>query len=269
MSTVRNPVVAGKFYTSSPKDLEREIKGYLSSKAEKYDVRGCISPHAGYMYSGYVAGCVFSSITPRDAYIVLGPNHTGIGLPFGLDAGRKWLTPLGEVEIDKELSEAVLDISRFIKKDERCHDYEHSIEVQLPFLQILSKNFKFVPIIIGGGGLEEYKEMGKEIAGAIKETGSSAMIIASSDMTHYEPHEVAKKKDKLAINKILELDVDGFFTQVVKHDISMCGYAPTAIMLSACKELGAQNALLIKYQTSGETSGDYSAVVGYAGIVVY
>ena len=266
---VRNPVVAGQFYTSNATRLEKEIKGYIDTKVTKINALGCVSPHAGYMYSGQVAGSVLSHIALKGSYIILGPNHSGMGARFGLDMNRNWLTPLGEVKIDKDLAEAVLDTSRLVKTNELCHDYEHSIEVQLPFLQVLSKDFEFVPIVIAHGDSEEYKEIGKNLATAIKKTKKEVTIIASSDMTHYETHESAQKKDRLAIDKILKLDIDGFLEQIHKYNISMCGYAPTAIMMSATKELGAKKASLIRYQTSGDTSGDYSAVVGYAGIVVY
>ncbi len=266
---VRNPVVAGQFYTLNASKLEKEIKHYLDPKAKKIEAIGCVSPHAGYIYSGPVAGAVLSRIKPRQSYIILGPNHTGIGKPFGLDMDRSWLTPFGETEIDNELAQSILDNSKLIEKDTSCHSHEHSIEVQLPFLQLLNKDFKFVPIIISHGRVDDYIKIGEGLAKAVGDCRRNLTIIASSDMTHYEPHQAAQKKDKLAIDKIIELDTEGFLKQIETHDISMCGYAPTAIMMAASLKLGAKEAKLIKYQTSGDTSGDYSSVVGYAGIVVY
>lgn len=266
---IRNPVVSGRFYTSNPNKLEKEIQGYIKAGSSKYDALGCVSPHAGYIFSGQVAGEVLSAMNRSDSYIILGPNHTGMGKQFGLDIERQWLTPLGEVNTDTELAKAILDTSDLVEKDQHCHDYEHSIEVQLPFLQVLNGGFRFVPIVVGAGSRDEYKKLGNDIARAIREIKRHVVIIASSDMTHYEGHETAKKKDRLAIDRVLRLDVDGLLNEIQTYDISMCGYAPTAAMISACKELGAKRAELIKYQTSGDVSGDYSTVVGYAGIVVY
>ena len=265
---IRNPVVSGQFYTANRSRLEKEITNYLDPKEKKIDALGCISPHAGYIYSGSVAGAVLSGIKPKKTYIILGPNHTGIGKRFGVDMGRSWLTPFGEVVIDDGLAEAIIGNSKLLEKDASCHSHEHSIEVQLPFLQILNKNFTFTPIVISEGSLDEYTEIGKALAKAIRDTKKDVTIIASSDMTHYEPHETAQKKDKLAIDKILGLDTKGFLKQIHDHNITMCGYAPTAIMMTASIELGAKKVKLIKYQTSGDTSGDYSSVVGYAGIII-
>ena len=266
---VRNPVVAGQFYRGTDTLLKKEVASLFAEKKEKINALGVVSPHAGYAYSGPVAGEVLSSIVPKTTYIILGPNHTGFGKPFGLDFERIWKTPLGEVEVDKPLGEAIFKHSKHIEKDSQCHNYEHSIEVQLPFLQCLNKKFTFVPIVISYGDKEIYKKIGRELADAVKDSKKDVTIIASSDMTHYEPEETAKKKDMLAIEKILALDTDGFLETIEKYDISMCGFAPTAIMMEAALGLGAKKAKLIKYNTSGDTSGDYSAVVGYAGIVVY
>ncbi|MGB2705847.1 MAG: AmmeMemoRadiSam system protein B [Candidatus Omnitrophota bacterium] len=266
---IRKPVVAGQFYTASPSLLEKEVSGLAGQKKEKIDAIGVVSPHAGYVYSGGVAGEVLSSIKTKPVYIILGPNHTGYGKPFGLDSERAWKTPLGDVKIDDELAGAILKNSKYIKTDRLCHDHEHSVEVQLPFLQFLNKNFTFIPIVISSADAQTYKEIGCGLAKAIKDAKKDVTIIASSDMTHYEPHESAKKKDMLAIEKILSLDLDGFLDTIEKYDISMCGFAPTAIMIQASIELGAKKAKLIKYNTSGDTSGDYSQVVGYAGVVIY
>ena len=266
---MRKAVVAGQFYAGSEASLAKEVARLTPKKKNPLDVIGVVSPHAGYMYSGAVAGEVLSSTKPRSTYIILGPNHTGQGKPFGLDLERTWETPLGEIEINKELGEALLKDSQYIEKDSLCHDHEHSIEAQLPFLQYLNKDFTFVPIVVSYADRKAYKTVGKELARAIKGFKKDVTIIASSDMTHYEPQPEAKKKDMLAIEKILALDIDGFLDTIEKHDISMCGFAPTAIMMKAAIDLGAKGAKLIKYNTSGVASGDYSEVVGYAGIVVY
>ncbi|UCD55443.1 MAG: AmmeMemoRadiSam system protein B [Candidatus Omnitrophota bacterium] len=266
---IRKPVVAGQFYTADQAMLTKEVEGFVAQKKETLDAKGVVSPHAGYIYSGPVAGEVLSSIKPKPTYIILGPNHSGYGKPFGLDSERTWKTPLGEVEVNKELGQAILKHSQHIEKDSLCHDYEHSIEVQLPFLQYLNKDFDFVPVVISYADRKIYADIGKGLAAAVKDLKKDITIIASSDMTHYEPHEQAKKKDMMAIEKILALDIDGFLDTIEKYSISMCGFAPAAIMMQAAIELGAKKAKLIKYNTSGDASGDYSAVVGYAGIAVY
>ena len=266
---IRKPVVAGQFYTRSERLLTKEVADLTPRKKEIFDAVGVVSPHAGYIYSGSVAGEVLSSIKPKSTYIILGPNHTGYGKPIGLDLERAWKTPLGEVEINKELGERILKGSQHIEKDSLCHDREHSIEVQLPFLQYLNKYFDLIPIAICYADRKTYKNVGKELARAVKDLKKDVTIIASSDMTHYEPRQSAEKKDMMAIEKILALDIDGFLDTIEKYDISMCGFAPTAIMMQAAIELGAEKTKLIKYNTSGDASGDYSSVVGYAGIIVY
>jgi len=266
---VRKPAVAGQFYTADKVHLKKEIAGFTTRKKDLINAIGVISPHAGYMYSGPVAGEVLSSIKPKPSYIILGPNHTGMGKAFGLDADSTWETPIGETRVNGRLAEAILSRSKYIEKDTTCHRYEHSIEVQLPFLQSLADGFTFVPIVVSPASREAYKDIGKGLATAIKDLEADVTIIASSDMTHYEPHDAARKKDMLVIDKILALDIDVFLDTVEKYDVSMCGFAPAAIMLQAALELGATKAKLVKYSTSGETSGDYAAVVGYAGIVVY
>jgi len=266
---VRNPVVAGRFYSASEEGLKKELKGLIADRKEQIDAIGVISPHAGYACSGCVAGELFPSIKQKSTYIILGPNHTGYGKRFGLDAERSWKTPLGEVKINKKIAGEILERSEYIEKDTTCHDLEHSIEVQLPFLQYLNKDFTFVPIVISARDPEAYKKIGRELAGLIGSMKDKPLIIASSDMTHYEPDESAKKKDKMAIDRILKLDLDGFLDTVAKYRISMCGLGPAAIMLEAAIMLGAKKAKLIKYATSGDVLGDYSSVVGYAGVAIY
>ncbi|MCM8790318.1 MAG: AmmeMemoRadiSam system protein B [Candidatus Omnitrophica bacterium] len=268
--TVRNPVVAGAFYPASKNSLTREVEALIDSKAAREDAIGVVCPHAGYIYSGAVAGSVLSSIKPRKSYIIIGPNHTGLGSQIGLDTSSSWKTPLGDVLIDKPLAEAIKKHSHLVRDDSLSHAHEHSVEVQLPFLQVLQKDFTFVPLVISYAGLEEYRDVGRALAKAVKELKAEkeVTIIASSDMTHYESQESAKRKDFIAIDAILKLDEKRLLEVVAEYDISMCGYAPAAIMIVAAKELGATKANLVRYQTSGDASGDYSAVVGYAGIIV-
>ena len=267
---VRKPVVAGRFYPGSKTSLLREVESLIDSKAKKQDAIGVVSPHAGYEYSGSVAGSVLSSIAPKGNYVILGPNHTGSGERFGLDTSHSWMTPLGEVRLNRALADAIKKECRFIKDDSLSHAGEHSIEVQLPFLQVLQEDFEIVPIVVSYADLDAYREAGKAIAKAVKGLAleKDVTIIASSDMTHYEPQEDAKKKDAVAIEAVLALDEERLIDRVTEMDITMCGFAPTAIMIVAAKELGAKSTRLVRYQTSGDTSGDYSSVVGYAGIII-
>ena len=265
---IRNPVVAGQFYPASPPQLRAMIETLVNEKAAKEEVIGLVSPHAGYMYSGPVAGAVFSRIKVKDTFIIMGPNHTGMGKPLSIMTQGTWRTPLGEVEIDSELGNKILAISKYLTEDRVAHEYEHSIEVQLPFLQYFKTDIKIVPIVLGYASSVTYKEIGKEIAKAIKELNKEVVIIASSDMTHYEPQESARMKDGKAIEAVLDLNEDELLRRVDELNISMCGYAPTVSLISAAKELGATGAELVRYQTSGDITGDYSSVVGYAGIIL-
>jgi len=268
---IRNPAVAGQFYSGSKESLAKEVGRLIPASPEKRaDAIGVISPHAGYPYSGSVAGLTLSSIKPKPIYIIMGPNHTGLGSPFSLSASDSWVTPLGNVAVNKDLSEKILKNCPEITRDEFAHIQEHSIEVQLPILQILQEDFAIVPIVISSGSVGQYRKIGQAIAGSIRESKleRDVTIIASSDMTHYESQNSAEEKDSKAIDAILKLDEEALVELVEKFDISMCGCAPVAIMIAAAKSLGARKANLIKYQTSGDASGDYSSVVGYAGIVI-
>ncbi len=265
---IRNPAVAGQFYPESPSQLRTMISELVDEKAEKKDVIGLISPHAGYIYSGAVAGAAISRVRFRDTFVIMGPNHTGNGKPFSIMAEGTWATPLGKVEIDSELAQRLAATSRHLQPDTAAHQFEHSIEVQLPFLQYFKPDIKLVPIILAYASGDVYKEIGKEIAAAIKASKRGAVIIASSDMTHYEPQESAQNKDRQAIDAVLALDEDELLRRVDELNISMCGFAPAVSLIVAAKELGANRAELVKYQTSGDVTGDYSAVVGYAGIII-
>jgi AmmeMemoRadiSam system protein B len=265
---IRNPVVAGQFYPASASELKSMLKGMVAEKAKKQEVIGLISPHAGYIYSGPVAGATISRIKFKDTFIIMGPNHSGRGKPFSIMTEGSWQTPLGEVEIDSGLGKQILANSRYLEEDSSAHLGEHSIEVQLPFLQYFNTEFKLVPIVLAYAGGAIYKEIGKALAKAVKESGRKAVIIASSDMTHYEPQASAQRKDTQAIEAVLALDEDELLKRVEKLDITMCGFAPAVSLIVAAKELGAKGAELVKYQTSGDTTGDYSSVVGYAGIII-
>jgi AmmeMemoRadiSam system protein B len=268
---LRQAVVAGQFYPASSIVLRNQIERLIDKKADKLDIIACMLPHAGYMYSGGVAGQTVSRINPKDKIILLGPNHTGYGERFSIMTEGLWQTPLGEVRIDSVLAKEILQRSKYLRDDVLAHRYEHSLEVELPFLQYFKNDFEIVPIIFLSEELDVLKEIGEDIADTIKEHNikDSAMIVASSDMTHYEPQEQAQRKDKEAIDAILELDEDKLMKKIQGLNISMCGYAPTITMISAAKSLGAKTTKLIQYQTSGDVTGDKTSVVGYAGIIVY
>ena len=266
---IREPVVAGQFYPDSPAQLRKLIKGMVDETSEKLEVIGLVLPHAGYIYSGPVVGAVLSRVQLKGTAVILCPNHTGRGKLFSLMVEGSWKTPLGQVEIDAELAKRVLDESRYLEQDTAAHVYEHAIEVQLPFLQYFKSDIKIVPIVLAQANGETYITIGREIARAISGLQREAVVIASSDMTHYESQESAKKKDDQAIRAMLELNENDLLRRIGQFDISMCGYGAAASMLAAVRELGAGRAELMKYQTSGEASGDYSSVVGYAGIAVF
>lgn len=272
-SVVRRPAVAGRFYPARPEVLSRDLDKYLGpdpSAAEKTEsALGCVVPHAGYMYSGHVAGAVYRRLPPRSSYIILCPNHFGRGAPLATMSSGEWLTPLGAVPIDSTLAHAVRQASHLVQDDADAHAAEHSLEVQLPFLQRLVGDFRLVPIAIGVGGYAALESLGRAVAQAVRQAAKPALIIASSDMNHYEPDSLTRIKDRKAIDEILELDPQGLYDVVRREDISMCGYGPTIAMLTAVKELGAQSAELVKYATSADASGDRSSVVGYAGIIVF
>lgn len=273
MSTVvRQPAVAGQFYPGKREALLSEITRFTSPRAatEKIRALGCVVPHAGYMYSGHVAGAVYTRLELPSHYIILCPNHTGMGEALAIMSEGAWATPLGDVRIDTELATAVKSAMPLVHEDALAHRTEHALEVQLPFLQVLVPDFSFVPITVGTGNFEALAALGVSLAKVISTHGGSAdtMVIASSDMNHYENNEVTRVKDALAIERVLALDPRGLFEVVRNENISMCGYGPTVSMLTAAKRLGATSAELIKYATSGDVSNDREHVVGYAGISV-
>jgi AmmeMemoRadiSam system protein B len=229
---------------------------------------GCVVPHAGYMYSGHVAGAVYAHLDIPERCIVMCPNHTGLGHPLSIMSHGAWETPLGMATIDSELAEALLERFPLLIDDSDAHRKEHAIEVQLPFLLAKQPNFRFVPIAIGTRQYEALEGLGRAIADVVTASGERALVLASSDMNHYESDAITRVKDQKAIEKILALDPGGLYEVVTSENISMCGYGPTVAMLTAAKHLGATKAELVKYATSGDVSGDREMVVGYAGMVV-
>ena len=267
-SSVRHPAVAGQFYPREQSRLMAEVQSYLHVEGEPVSAFGCVAPHAGYVYSGRVAGAVYAHVAIPQRCIVLCPNHTGYGTPLAMMAAGVWETPLGDVPIDSALAGSLLKAFPLLREDSDAHRGEHAIEVQLPFLVSRRADLRFVPIAIGTRGYEALNGLGKAIARVLSETGDPVLVVASSDMNHYESDAVTRVKDRKAIEKILALDPAGLNEVVTQDHVSMCGYGPTIAMLTAAKEMGATSAELVKYATSGDVSGDRRTVVGYAGIVV-
>ena len=269
-SSVRNPAVSGRFYSADPIQLVEDIKTYTSksSESEKESVLGIISPHAGFIYSGKVAGSVYSSIKIPETVILIGPNHTGEGPPASIMTKGCWKSPFGLIEIDEKLAQILVDSEPIFKNDTQAHIKEHSLETQIPFLQFFRKNIKIVPICLKRIGFDQCTQIGQSIAGSIKKYDKEILIVASSDMSHFESHDKAIKKDRLAINHILDLDPKGLYSTVQEKGITMCGINPAVCMLTACANMGSKKANLIQYKTSGEVNGDMKRVVGYAGITV-
>ncbi len=266
---IRKPIVAGTFYPSNPEELTSMIEGMVDLEREKKKALAIISPHAGFIYSGSVAGALFSSVQLPCKFVLLGPSHRMIRSKFALMRTGIWSTPLGNISVDSELADCILSSSSIFKEDDEAHRNEHSLEVQLPFIQYFVKQFSIVPISIGYQvTYEELEELGRAIAQGIKKSGLETLIVASTDMSHYVAQSTAQELDFLAIQKIQELNPRGLYDIVTSKNISMCGFQPTVSALAASRELGAKEASLVKYQTSGDVSGDYNEVVGYAGIVI-
>ncbi|MDD5059936.1 MAG: AmmeMemoRadiSam system protein B [Candidatus Omnitrophica bacterium] len=268
---LRNPVVAGQFYPSNKRDLNAMISSFEDRRAVKKDVIGAILPHAGYLYSGKVATETISGINIKDNLILLGTNHTGLGADFSIIPKGTWKTPLGNVDINDKLAGLFLNRSELLEVDITAHQDEHSLEVELPILQYFRNDFRIVPIAIKSFNLLSLKELAEGLADVIKKNSlrESVLFIASSDLNHYEPQEISKKKDSLAIEAIVALDEDRLEIVIRDSDISMCGFAPVAVLIKTAKLLGAKGAQLIKYQTSGQVNNDMNSVVGYAGITIY
>lgn len=264
----RPPAVAGQFYQGSASRLRSQVEQYVVKDVAKEAVIGLMSPHAGLMYSGHVAGAVYSSIRFPRTFVLIGPNHTGMGASRSLMAEGEWEIPFGSLSIDEPLARAIQRQAPGMADDARAHVYEHSLEVQLPFISYFSPQAKIVPITLGLVPLEDCRDIGAGIAAAVREAGYDIVIAASSDMSHYVSDATARAQDGRALDALLALDPERLYRTVAQERISMCGFIPAAVMLSAALSLGAREARLIRYATSGEVSGDYDQVVGYAGVIV-
>ncbi|MEN3047284.1 MAG: AmmeMemoRadiSam system protein B [Candidatus Caldarchaeales archaeon] len=276
----RRPAVASFFYAGTRESLSEEIRSCFLSPhgpgrlAERPPPSGdpvpvLISPHAGYVYSGPVAAHGYLELSKRRrprTVVVVGPNHYGIGSDVSIYPGGKWSTPLGDIEVDVELVSRLAAASDVFTLDEVSHEREHSIEVQVPFIQfVYGEGIKFVPVCMLDQTKEAAIEVGRALAAAV-ERPEEVAVIASSDFTHYEPHEEAVRRDSAVISRILNLDVDGFYRTMREVDATLCGYGPIAAVIQYAKLKSFTRARLLKYATSGDTGGDRSSVVGYASI---
>ena len=281
MASIRRPAVSGQFYEGHSLSLKTQIEECFThalgpgrmpkiDEKGKREIIGIISPHAGYMYSGPVAAQGFFQLAKDGSpktFIILGPNHRGMGAKVSIFNSGSWQTPLGVIEINLELSQEIIENSDIIKPDKSAHNYEHSIEVQLPFLQyIYGEQFNFVPLCMSDQGVDTSKLVGETLGEVLKD--KDVVLIASSDFTHYESQKNAEKKDKLAIDAILKLNVLDFYESIKEQNISICGHGPIAVAINVAKKLGAKSCELLKYATSGDITHSYHQVVAYAAIKI-
>jgi MEMO1 family protein len=270
---IRTAAVAGRFYPSEPGELTRQVDGFMhgaeTTGAAKARALGCVVPHAGYVYSGHVAGAVYGALAIPARCILLGPRHYPQGQPLAILSSGSFETPLGRAQIDGPLAGALAQACPLLREDAVAHAREHSLEVQIPFLQRMAgADFRFVPLVLATDRYGVMEDLGQAVADVVRAESEPVLVIASSDMNHYESDEVTRVKDQLAIAQILAIDPRALYDTVRNEGITMCGYAATVAMLVAMRELGAKSANLIRYATSGDVSGDRDQVVGYAGIAV-
>jgi len=264
----RKAAVAGSFYSGSNTELKQHVASLMPEGAVRRKVIAAMSPHAGLIYSGSVAGLVYSGMEPPDTFVLLGPNHTGMGAKVAMMAEGSWEIPTGSLEIDGGLAESIASRTDIVSRDEDAHIHEHSLEVQLPFIIETAPGARIVPITIMSASLEELIELGIAVASAVRESGTSVVVVASTDMSHFISEKEARELDQHALDRVLDLDPRGLYHKVLEEGITMCGFMPTVAMLAASKELGATRAELLRYTTSAEVSGDFEKVVGYAGVLI-
>jgi len=267
LTMMRQPLVAERFYPGDPVELREILAGYLPAGQQKKKALAVVVPHAGYVYSGQVAGETFSRVEIPETALILGPNHHGSGQPLALGT-LDWQMPMGTVTLERNLSALIVKNSSKIVEDDVAHGHEHSLEVQIPFLQFLQQHLKIVPIVVASLSWQECREVAAELAKSIQAFPDPVLLVASTDMTHYESRENARAKDSLALDRLLALDPQGLYATVQDQHISMCGIMPTTLTLLTALELGATRVELVRYTDSGEVSGDTDQVVGYAGLVI-
>jgi AmmeMemoRadiSam system protein B len=265
----RKAAVAGQFYPGSSAELRRMIDRMVVPQAPKENAVAVIAPHAGFIYSGTVAGAVYSSVAIPATCVILAPAHRPIRPLFAIMSEGSWETPFGAVPIEGGLAADIQRRCRLVQVDAAAHAQEHSLEVQLPFLQYFRADFSLVPVNVSyRASVEDLEALGEAMAEAVRESGTETLLVASTDMSHYISAAEAREKDFRAIDRILALDAPGLVDVVREENISMCGVLPTAAVLVAAKALGARRAELVRYATSGEVTGDEREVVAYAGLRV-
>ena len=275
----REPAVSGLFYPDDAHELKNLVEisfkdnkfgpGHLPPSNNSLKIYGIVSPHAGYIYSGAIAANGFYEISSSqfDAAVTIGPNHYGLGSDIALMERGKWISPLGEISIDNEISRLLYNESKFINYDSFAHSKDHCIEVQVPFIQYINKSCTLVPMILGRQDEEVSNRIGECIYEVSKLTSKKIMLIASSDLTHYLPNNMAHEKDNALISSILSLDVSKFYSTLQRYEVNACGYGAIGTIMKATKELGATKGKLLKYATSGDVLGDTNSVVGYSSII--
>ena len=265
---VREAAVAGQFYPGNRGELRKVVESFVQKTGPLMDAKGILVPHAGYVYSGSVTGKVFSSVRLHRKFIILGPNHSGRGPALAISPADDWRTPLGTAVVDAEMNGRLIEAYPGLRADSSAHRSEHCLEVQIPFLQVLQPDFSFSAICVRTTDYRDLEALGHALAQVVRAVQEPVLLVASSDMTHYEDADTAARQDKLAIDRILAVDPLGLHRVVIENDITMCGFAPTAAVLVACADLGATTGRLIEYTNSGAASGDYDRVVAYAGIAI-
>jgi MEMO1 family protein len=268
---VRLPAVAGRFYPSDPAELSAQISEYLTphNNSTPRSVMACLVPHAGLMFSGHVAGAVFSSIRIPKKVVILGVRHRPPGSPAAIVSDGVWRTPLGGAEIDHELAEKLRAACPLLSEDAVAHSKEHSLEMEIPFLQVLNPDFRFVPIGLGTAHFETLLSVGEAIGGVLATEKDEVLLVTSSDLNHYEDDATTRVKDGKAVEQLMSMDARGLYDVCRNEEISMCGLGPAVAMLTALQALKASKTELIRYATSADRAGDPSAVVGYAGMVFW
>jgi AmmeMemoRadiSam system protein B len=257
------------FYEARPERLKQDVRSHLGAAGDPPNaVFGAIVPHAGYVYSGPVAGAVYSRIRIPPRAVILCPNHTGRGAPASLDPSDAWRTPLGDVPVNRRLADRLAELAPSLERDSAAHAREHSLEVQLPFLQVLRPDVEIVAVCLGARDLELCREVGEAFAALAAEEAEAPLLLASSDMNHYESRAIGRRKDDQALARVEALDPEGLFATVVSEGITMCGFLPATALLFAARKAGASPARVVARRDSGDETGDVTSVVGYAGVIV-
>ena len=270
---VREPAVAGQFYPGSAAEVNAELDRLILPQSQKRHALAIITPHAGWMYSGFTAGKLYSSVEIPDRVLLVGPNHHGLGSVYAVCDAGTWRTPIGDVPIAEPLAAELLDKCELLAPDGLAHRKEHCLEVQVPMLLRANPRVRIVPLLIGGGwpesgGRRNLHEIADAVALTVREYKQPVLLVASTDLNHYEDQETSNIKDKLVLDAVVKLDEEALMDRVTDVGVTMCGVAATYIVLAAAKKLGAHRAELLDYRTSGDVSGDFSRVVGYGAVVI-